>query len=98
MLSTSAGLSIYIQLTRKISQMTKFTAFFSSNLKMLCNLGHWIAKLVYLCNVVPEYRFSIIRTSLSFRFAKSDDFISTGEGYIARYFQKSDRFEAYFRL
>ena len=40
---------------------------FSSNLKIPCNLHNWIAKLVYLCNVTPEYCFSIERKSLSFR-------------------------------
>ena len=50
-------------------------SLFSSNLKILCNLRNWIAKLVYLCNVIPEYCFSISRKSFSFSFAKLDDFI-----------------------
>ena len=42
---------------------------------------------MYLCNVIPEYCFSIGRKSLSFRFAKSDDFTSTFESYIATYYE-----------
>ena len=33
---------------------------------MLCNLRNWIAKLVYLCNMVPEYCFQLSKHPFCF--------------------------------
>ena len=99
-ISTSTGISIYIQLTLKISQMTNFTTFFLQIRKYCVICAKGMEKLMSLCNVIPEYCLSISRKSFSVFFCEILLFhfnLRRLHLYIATYFRMPDKFVAYFR-